>query len=126
MNIFYLMFIAVIPFPAAILAGNPFLPTAIMVYSATLFFIGLMHFILVYYIVKTKEIKQEAATKEVYGPALRISLVGPACYILAVAGSLIHPYISFCFIVSPLIYYIFFSRNRKVEEMTAATSKKEN
>src|SRR5579864_1675525 len=44
LNIFYLMFVAVMPYPAALLAENPYLTTGILVYTTTLFIIAMMQF----------------------------------------------------------------------------------
>lgn len=125
-NIVYLMFIAVIPFPASILAEHPRLITAILIYTATLFIIASFHFVLLWYISDKEEIKHEALTKEAYRSALKIATFGPICYILAAASSFIHPYISFFFIAGSMVFYIFFSGRGKVEDQLLNTASDKN
>jgi uncharacterized membrane protein len=69
LNILYLLFIAIIPLTAAILSENPFLPTAILLYTITLLIIALMHFILLEYILRNKVLKHEALTRDIYKSA---------------------------------------------------------
>src|SRR6195952_3207775 len=57
LNILYLLFVAMIPFPAAILSENPLLPTAILFYCITLLVIALMHFVLLEYAIRNDHIK---------------------------------------------------------------------
>ena len=125
LNILYLLFVAIIPYPAALLAENPFLPTGILVYTSTLFIIASMHFVLLNYILRNKHIKHEALTREVYRSYLRSATVGPVCYVLAAAGSFINPYISFCFILGALVFYIFFSGRGKVDDKLLIVAKEE-
>ena len=112
LNVFYLMFIAVMPYPATLLAENPFLIARILLYSGTLFVIGMMHFFLLRHIYKTDHIKNELFTEPIYQSYLRSGITGPSIYILAGAYSFVQPYISFGLIVSALAYYIFFAGKR--------------
>jgi len=125
LNILYLLFIAIMPYPAALVAENPFLSTGILVYTSTLFIIGSLHFVLLNYIIQNRHIKHEALTKEVYRSYQRTAAVGPVCYVLAALGSFISPYISFCFILGALIFYIFFSGKGKIEEKLMIVAKQE-
>ncbi|QJD97138.1 DUF1211 domain-containing protein [Mucilaginibacter robiniae] len=115
-NIVYLMFIALIPYPAALLAENPYLPITIIIYSSTLFVIAVMHLILLEYIIRNNHTRHEILTDEVYRSAQKTALVGPVCYVLAAAGSYIHFYISFFFILSAMVYYIFFAGHAKMSQ----------
>jgi uncharacterized membrane protein len=125
LNIVYLLFIAVIPIAAAIISEYPFLPTAILLYSATLLVIALMHFILLEYMLRNKTLKHEALTKDVYKSAQRTAIVGPICYIMAGLTSFINVYISLFFIVAAMVFYIFFSGKSKMEEQMVIVAKKE-
>ncbi len=125
LNILYLLFIAIIPLTAAILSENPFLPSAILLYTITLLIIALMHFVLLEYMLRNKILKHEALTRDIYKSAQRTAIVGPICYIIAAAGSFINVYISFCFILGAMIFYIFFSGKNKVEERMILAAKKE-
>lgn len=125
LNILYLMFIAMIPLPAALISENPFLPTAILLYSITLLVIALMHFILLEYILRNKHLKHVALTKDIYKSSQRNAIVGPLCYILAAIGCFINVYISFTFIIGAMAYYIIFSGKSKVEEKMISVAKEE-
>jgi uncharacterized membrane protein len=116
LNILYLMFIAVIPLPAAVVSENPFLPSAILLYSTILLIIALMHFVLLEYILRNSHLKHEALTDEVYRSAQKTAIVGPVCYIIAAASSFINVYISFICILAAMVFYIFLSGKSKVEE----------
>jgi uncharacterized membrane protein len=125
LNIFYLLFVAMIPLPAAILSGNPFLPSAILFYTATLFLVASMHFVLLEYIYRRKDLKQEEMTRDVFRNSQRISVVGPVGYVLAAATSFLNIYISFAFILAVLIFYIFFSGRTKAEEKLVEIKRKQ-
>jgi len=125
LNIFYLLFIAVIPLTAAILSENPFLPTGILLYTITLLVIALMHFIVLEYILRNKTLKHEALTRDIYRSAQRTAVVGPICYVLAAAASFVSAYISLAFIIGAMVFYIFFSGKNKVEEKMIIVAKKE-
>lgn len=125
LNILYLLFIAIIPLTAAILSENPFLPTAILLYTITLLIIALMHFVLLEYILRNKTLKHEALTRDIYKSAQRTAIVGPICYIAAAGASFINVYVSFCFILGAMVFYIFFSGKNKVEERMIIVAKKE-
>jgi uncharacterized membrane protein len=124
-NNVYLLFIALTPFPASILSENPFLPTAILAYTITLFIIAMLHFILLEYILRNKHLKHPALTPEIYKSAQRNAIVGPICYILAGVGAFVNVYISFFFIVGSMFFYIFFAGKGKVEEKLIVVAAKE-
>jgi uncharacterized membrane protein len=125
LNIMYLLFIAIIPLTAAILSENPFLPTAILLYTITLLIIALMHFILLEYMLRNKVLKHAALTRDIYKSAQRTAIVGPICYIIAAGASFINVYISLFFISGAMVFYIFFSGKNKVEEKMITVAKKE-
>lgn len=116
LNIVYLMFIALIPYPAALLAENPYLPITIIIYSATLFVIAIMHLVLLEYIIRNDHTRHEILTDEVYRSAQKTALVGPVCYALAGVSSYISYYISFCFIFGAMFFYIFFAGHAKMSQ----------
>lgn len=116
LNIIYLMFIALIPFPASILADNFFLPTTILLYTATLFIISILNLIIFEYIIRCDDIKHENLTKDVYHSAVRSAFIGPICYILAAVGCFISAYISLFFISCSLFFYIFISGKNKLSK----------
>lgn len=105
-NICYLMTIAVMPFPAAILAQHPFFPSAIILYCLVLFLCASQHFLFLLYINRNKTYMEDILTGKEFRHALYMASVGPLCYIGAAFFSLVSPIISFCFILSALIFYI--------------------
>lgn len=125
LNIVYLLFIAMIPFPAAILSENPFLPTAILFYTITLLLIAIMHFVLLEYAIRNDHIKHEALTHDIYKSAQKDAIVGPICYIIAAVACFFNAYISFAFIIAAMLFYIFFSGKSKVEEKLIDVAKEE-
>ena len=125
LNIFYLLFIAVTPLTAAIISENPFLPTAILLYTISLLIIAFMHLVLLEYMLRNKALKHEALTKEVYKSAQRTAVVGPVCYFLASAASFVNVYVSFFFILVAMVFYIFFSGKSYMEEKMILVAKKE-
>ena len=109
LNIVYLMFIAIIPFPASILADNFFLNTTILLYTGTLFLISILNFSILKYILNNEDVKHEALTEEVYRSATKTAIIGPICYVLAAASCFISAYISLFFMTCALLFYIFIS-----------------
>ena len=114
LNIIYLLFVAILPFPAAILSENPFLPTAIILYCVSLTIIASMHFLFMTYIYEHKEIKDDILTRSVYRWGMKNALVAPIFYLVAAAVSFISVYISFVLILLVMVFYIFFA-GRKLE-----------
>lgn len=105
-NVFYLLTVAMMPFPAATLAMHPLFPSAIVLYCGVLFLCASQHFLLLYYIHRHAEYREPAYTAAEYRRHMAISTVGPACYLGGALFSGVSPLISFCFIVGALIFYI--------------------
>lgn len=106
-NIFYLLTIAVIPFPAAVMAQHPFYPTSVIFYSSILFLSAFQHFLVLAYVYAHPELKEERFTRENYRKSLQTGSVGPICYLLAILCAFINTAFSFGFIILALIFYIF-------------------
>ena len=107
LNLVYLMFNALVPFPASILADNFFLPTTILIYTGTLFLISLMHFIILEYIIRNEDVKHEALTKSIYRSAIRSAVTGPVCFLLAGASCFISAYLSLFFYSLRAVFFNF-------------------
>lgn len=125
LNIVYLMFIAFVPFPASILADNFFLPSTILLYTGTLFVIGLMHFIILEYIIRNKDLKHEALTKDIYQSGVKTAVFGPICYALAAVSCFINAYLSLFFIACALFFYIFLSGRNRLSKKLIDVAKEE-
>ena len=125
LNLVYLMFNALVPFPASILADNFFLPTTILIYTGTLFLISMMHFIILEYIIRNEDVKHEALTKSIYHSATRSAIIGPVCFLLAGASCFISAYLSLFFILCALFFSIFIIGKNKVSKKLIAVAKEE-
>lgn len=108
LNIVYLMFVALIPFPAALVTENPLLPTSILFYTVTLLVISIMHFVVLEYLLRNNDLKHPSLNRETYRSAKRIAIVGPICYIVAAVFGYVNGYISFSIIIASLLFYMFF------------------
>lgn len=108
-NIFYLLTVAIIPFPASLLAKHPGLTGSIIIYSSILGLVGLQHFLLLGHIRQRPDLQNASFTRQTFQRAIRVGSVGPCCYAIAILTSFISPYISFVFILVPLIFYIGFA-----------------
>lgn len=107
-NILYLMFIVLLPFPASILAKHPLLQASILLYCCTLLLIGFFNFLFIRYLFLHPSLRDEGMSHDIFRAALRITSVGPICYIIAIATSFFSVYISFGFVLLPFIYFVFF------------------
>ncbi|MEX8546999.1 MAG: TMEM175 family protein [Mucilaginibacter sp.] len=125
LNLVYLMFNALVPFPASILADNFFLPTTILIYTGTLFLISMMHFIILEYIIRNEDVKHGALTKSVYRSAVRSAIFSPVCFLLAGASCFISAYLSLFFIICALFFSIFIIGKNKVSKKLIAVAKEE-
>jgi uncharacterized membrane protein len=126
LNIVYLMFIALIPFPASILADNFFLTTTILLYTGTLFVISVLNFIILQYILKSDDVKHEALTEEVFRSAKKTAIIGQVLYVLSAASSFISAYLSLFFICCALFFYIFLSGKNTMSKQLINVAKEES
>lgn len=106
-NVFYLLTVALIPFPASVLGKYPFYSAAVIFYCGVLLLCGVQHFLLLRYIFYRPALVESSFTAAAYKNSMRVAAVGPCCYLLAIASSFVHPGISFGFIVLALLFYIF-------------------
>jgi len=107
LNIFYLMGIAIMPFPAYLLARHPFLPAAVLIYASLLFIRAMLHMLFLNHLQKNTALQHEHISTATYARARNVGLVGPVCYALAAISTLAHPFLSFGFIAAAIIFYIF-------------------
>ncbi len=114
-NIFYLLAVAIIPFPAALLAKHPDLASSVIIYSAVLGLIGTGHFVFLNHISQRPALQHTSFNQQVYKRARRVGLVGPCCYAAAILVSLLSPLLSFAFIGAPLVFYIGFASKMYVK-----------
>ncbi len=117
LNVIYLLFVALIPFPASLIAQNPLLPISIILYSGALLIISIMQLIILTYLLRNEDLKHDALNEETHKSVKRLAIVGLAGYILAAAFSHINGYISFGIIIAIMLFYIIFpARNSKLND----------
>ena len=119
-NNFYLLTVAIIPFPAAVLARHPFFRTAVLFYAVILLVVASQHFLLLRHIYKKDELRQPFFNVEVYRVARMTATVGPACYLAAAAISTLSSVLSFILILAALFFYIVLSNRIRVFERPRA------
>ena len=107
-NIFYLLTVAVIPFAAALISKHPSFPTAIIFYCVVLFICGIQHVILLNYLERNPDLMEKIPGKSFFSRSKAIALVGPVCYLIACLCSIVFVWASFLFIITALVFYIFF------------------
>ncbi len=106
-NIFYLLTIAILPFPAYVLARHPFYRTAILFYSLILLLCGFQHIIMIVYLHKHTDQVEEHFSRATFSNSVKIAAVGPLCYLLTMIGSFLNPILSFSFTIVVPFFYIF-------------------
>ncbi len=106
-NIVYLMAVAIIPVPAAILARTPLFRSAILFYTGTLFVVSSLHFVFLAHIYHHPDLREPHFTRALLRMARRTALVGPCCYLCAAVSSFFAPALSFTFVLAALAFYIF-------------------
>lgn len=113
MNIFYLMLVAFIPFPTSLLAQHPNMITPIVFYSFTLTVAGLWQLVILRYVDRQNHLSEDWYEHSHLKHAVRISLVGPALYILSIALAFVRVQVSFVLLMCVPIYYIFIANSEK-------------
>jgi len=108
-NIFYLLTIAIIPYPASILAKYPFFTVSIVFYASVLFLSAFQHFLILNYLRRHKECSESFFEGDAQKQILRLSLVGPGLSASAIISSLIVPVAGLIFLLLMLLFSIFFA-----------------
>jgi uncharacterized membrane protein len=119
-NIVYLLTIAVIPFPAAVLAKHPFFITSIIFYSIVMFLSGIQHVTVLIYLKRHPYLMDKPPTEKAYRKMLAIAIIGPACYLLAALTSFLYTPAGFIFLILALVFYIFLLPHFSKEEPASA------
>ncbi len=108
-NLFYLLTIAIIPFPASLLAQYPTFTIAIIFYSSILFLCGIQQIIMIVYLHKHSAQIEKDFSRATFNNSIKIAAVGPTCYLLTIISSTWSVILSFCFIIAVVVFYIFFA-----------------
>ena len=78
--------------------------------------ISMMHFLILEYIIRHEDVKHEVLTPEIFRSALKTAIIGPVCYLLAGASSLVSAYLSLFFVACVLFFSIFIIGRNKVSQ----------
>jgi uncharacterized membrane protein len=113
LNLHLLFWMSLVPFPTAMLGGNPFLPEACALYGFIMLMTTVAFKMLRDYIARHELMYKEnddARNKEVdvLNNRVRIkNLIGIAAYILSIPAAYVSVYISFgCFIILPALFFM--------------------
>jgi uncharacterized membrane protein len=107
LNNLYLMVIAFMPFPAALLGQYGSTQTAVIVYAGTLIAAGLLYTNLWFYATKNRRLVDPNLSDRLIHLVKKIILFAPVVYLLAIAISFINPRLSLImFIITPTLYII--------------------
>jgi uncharacterized membrane protein len=110
LNIFLLMAICFIPFPAAILGAHPLDPTALRLYAGNLVLVGVCFILCWGYASRCHRLIPENLDKGLVRVAWARTLVAPTAYSGAFLASYGHPYFSVMVLCAVPVAYIWPSR----------------
>ena len=107
LNNLYLMVIAFMPFPAALLGQYGSTRTAVIVYAGTLITAGLLYNNLWRYATKNRRLVDENSSERLIHLVKKIISFAPFVYLLAIGLAFINPRLSLIiFVITPLLYII--------------------
>ncbi|MBA3827702.1 MAG: DUF1211 domain-containing protein [Taibaiella sp.] len=112
LNLHFLFWISLIPFPTSMLGGNPFLPESAAIYGGILFMSAFSFTIMRTYAMRHALMHNdnkvmEKKIKLVNNKAKLKNYIGMAAYFLSMPMAYISVYISFvCFIIPPILFFI--------------------
>jgi uncharacterized membrane protein len=106
-NILFLMCVAFIPFPAALLGAYPTTQTAVVVYAATLIVTNLILSLLWWYATSGHRLVDEDIDPHFVSTVNRRNMTAPVVYLVAIGLSLLNIYASLVlFFVFPFYYIV--------------------
>ncbi len=104
-NNFFLMCLAFIPFPTALIGEYPKEPSAVIFYGAVVFATGLSFFIMKWYAVDHGRLTDPAYGDDLFRQTLLRILIGPILYCIAIIVAFFCPSLSIViYVLVPLIY----------------------
>lgn len=112
LNIFFLMFICLIPFSSGFLANYLYSSISVVVYSLNLILVSFWHLVILIYSWRKKFI-QPHVDKKLYRNMLLRIILPIVVYLLIIPISFLRtPWVVYLFLL-PLFFQIFFGRSRK-------------
>lgn len=110
-NTVFLMFQTLIPFATRLITENPKNALSVLVYSIILLGSSASFALLHYFIHKNDPISKNSIER---------SMIGPAFYIGAIIATFVSIWISYLFLIIPLVYYFIPRSSKKDDEYTWA------
>ena len=96
---------------AVSVSSNPFAKFPLIIYTILLLAIAIIHVSMLYCTLKSTG--GSYSITGVNSSLKKTALVGPVCYLSAIAASFVNVYISFASIIAAIFFYIFFMKNLK-------------
>ena len=113
LNLHFLFWLSLIPFPTSMLSGNPFLPESTAIYGGVLFMVS-FSFSLMRTYASRKDLMYSDRNRLIQRQIDKVNrraklknFVGMAAYFVAIPMAYVSVYISFaCFIIPPILFFI--------------------
>ncbi|MBI2617537.1 DUF1211 domain-containing protein [Candidatus Gottesmanbacteria bacterium] len=107
LNIFLLMVISFIPFPAALLGEYGYAQPAILIYGLTLLIVGILFATIWWYAARKRNFIDDSLDDHMIKKALNIILLASMSYFIAIVVSFFNPFISLLiYVLIPILYII--------------------
>lgn len=111
-NALLLLWTSFIPFPTAVLGDYPGNPVSVVFYGVVMALMALSFTLMRWHVLRNAGILEETVSVPLFRKGTVLSLVfGPLLYLAGVAGSWVHPYVSFAIYLAIPVYFIFSENN---------------
>ena len=106
-NSFFLMVLAFIPFPTALIGEYPQEHVAVILYGVIMFLTALSFVLIKWYAINYAKLGDPKMETDIFKDSLFKITAGPLCYLLAIIFAFINPWISIgIYLIIPVIYFI--------------------
>jgi uncharacterized membrane protein len=110
----YFFFLLLLPLSAGLMAGNPYLPASIVIYSFNLLVISLTHLLLLNSALKYNYRGHQQLSRKIQKSLNKLAIVGPCCYAIAIGVCYINAYVSFIAIIAAPLSYGFLLNKKAI------------
>jgi uncharacterized membrane protein len=111
LNIFLLLFVSFLPFPAMLMAKYPLTPIPIVVYGTNLLLANGVGYLLLWVLGRNEDLRTEKLTEAVLQVRKRVYIVVNFLYICAIGLGFVHPALSIAIFVG--IVFVLIQRHMK-------------
>lgn len=112
MNVFLLLVVSFIPFPASLMGRYPFQTIPVLIYGLNLLTVNFIAFGMLFYIYKNPQLAATPFTKESFRKQIPVYISVNSCYLLAIILSPFAPMISYFIYIIVIISLIFIHENK--------------